>query len=103
MLILYNCYPYRNPKEDYMKNFSKENKLCDFSSRLTGMKFKDAKKDWINDKIYKYTANVVTKAISFFLELTIDLKVLIQQIFKILFIQYGINLFNLLLFIIYIG
>lgn len=63
-------------KEDYVNKYSLEenNKLCDFSHHLTGIMFKDAKKDWINDKIYKYTANVVTKAISFYLELTIDLK-----------------------------
>ncbi|XP_047362998.1 uncharacterized protein LOC124954308 [Vespa velutina] len=65
-----------NAKEDYMNKSSLEenNKLCDFSHHLTGIMFKDAKKDWIDDKIYKYTANVVTKAISFYLELTMDLK-----------------------------
>lgn len=69
-----------------MNKSLEENKLCDFSYHLTGIKFKDTKKDWINDKIYKYTTNVETKAFSFFLELTVDLKVLIQQMSKILFI-----------------
>ncbi|KAI4485901.1 hypothetical protein M0804_006390 [Polistes exclamans] len=49
-------------------------KICKISQRITGIKFKNSTKNWINDKIYKYTTSVDSKTINFYLELTVDLK-----------------------------
>ncbi|XP_014602105.1 PREDICTED: uncharacterized protein LOC106785842 isoform X2 [Polistes canadensis] len=56
-------------------------KICKISQRITGIKFKNSTKNWIKDKIYKYTTSVDSKTINFYLELTVDLKVLIYNKF----------------------
>ncbi|KAK2579064.1 hypothetical protein KPH14_002668 [Odynerus spinipes] len=56
------------------RSLQQKNKLCDLSYHATGIVFDNVNKDWLHNKSYKYTANVVTKAIRFYLELTVDLK-----------------------------
>ncbi|KAL0114966.1 hypothetical protein PUN28_010496 [Cardiocondyla obscurior] len=46
-------------------------KLCEISGRITGITFKDVDRKWLHDNTYMYTANVVTKTISFNMEMTI--------------------------------
>lgn len=50
-------------------------KLSKISSQMTGITFKDVNKKWLKDDIYLYTARVITKTITFNLELTVDFKV----------------------------
>ncbi|XP_011162362.1 uncharacterized protein LOC105197600 isoform X2 [Solenopsis invicta] len=49
-------------------------KLCEITSQVTGITFKDVDRKWLNNDIYMYTAKVVTKTISFNMELTVALK-----------------------------
>ncbi|XP_014473929.1 PREDICTED: uncharacterized protein LOC106744050 [Dinoponera quadriceps] len=51
-----------------------EAKLCEISSQMTGILFKDVNKKWLHDDTYLYTAKVETKAVSFNLELTVNVK-----------------------------
>lgn len=48
--------------------------LCESSYHITGITFNNVNKHWVENKIYKYTANVGAKAIYFYIELTIDLQ-----------------------------
>jgi len=50
-------------------------KLCEISDQLTGITFQNVDKKWLHDDIYIYIAKVITKTISFNLELTITFKV----------------------------
>jgi len=49
--------------------------LCEISDQLTGITFKNVDKKWLHDNVYIYIAKVITKTISFNLELTIVFKV----------------------------
>lgn len=52
-----------------------ETKLCEISSQVTGIVFKNNSKKWLHDDIYLYTAKVETKTVSFNLELRVHIKV----------------------------
>ncbi|XP_029157989.1 uncharacterized protein LOC114930393 [Nylanderia fulva] len=47
-------------------------KLCEIAGQVTGITFKEVHKRWSQDDTFIYTAKVVTKTISFCLELTVD-------------------------------
>ncbi|XP_025162271.1 uncharacterized protein LOC105184542 [Harpegnathos saltator] len=61
----------RNDKLLESRSAMYEAKLCDISSQVTGIVFKNVSKKWLRDDIYLYTAKVETKAVSFNLELTV--------------------------------
>ncbi|XP_012215543.1 uncharacterized protein [Linepithema humile] len=47
---------------------------CKTASHITGITFEDVSKDWLHDNIYMYKATVVTRTITFNLELKVDFK-----------------------------
>ncbi|XP_036139381.1 uncharacterized protein LOC105831095 isoform X2 [Monomorium pharaonis] len=49
-------------------------KLCEITGQVTGIVFKDVDRKWLHDDIYMYTAKVITKTISFNVELTVACK-----------------------------
>ncbi|XP_018315361.1 uncharacterized protein [Mycetomoellerius zeteki] len=49
-------------------------KLCEITAQVTGITFKDVDRKWLHDDIYVYIAKVITKTISFDIELTVILK-----------------------------
>lgn len=51
-----------------------EARLCQVSRQISGIDFNDVDRKWLKDDLYLYTALVETKAIQFYLELTIELK-----------------------------
>lgn len=46
-------------------------KVCKVTRQITGIKFKNVDRKWMNDNIFKYTANLVTSVLKIFIELTI--------------------------------
>ncbi|OAD46930.1 hypothetical protein WN48_08948 [Eufriesea mexicana] len=51
-----------------------EHILCEISRRISGIIFENIDKKWLHDNVYKYTAYLKTKALSFYIELIIKLK-----------------------------
>lgn len=54
-------------------------KLCEITGQVTGITFKDVNRKWLRDDVYMYIAKVVTKTISFNLQLTVIFKVYMQE------------------------
>ena len=52
-----------------------EAKLCDITAQVTGITFDNVDRKLLRNDIYIYTAKVITKTISFDIELTVILKV----------------------------
>lgn len=50
-------------------------KLCEITGQVTGITFKDIDRKWLRDNVYMYTAKVITKTISFNVNLTVTLQV----------------------------
>ncbi|XP_015173643.1 PREDICTED: uncharacterized protein LOC107064954 [Polistes dominula] len=69
-----NLSPIEDDFSDKEYSWNEMRKMCKLSKRITGIKFHNSTKNWINNRIYKYTTNVDTKSINFYLELTVDLK-----------------------------
>jgi len=55
-------------------------KLCEITAKVTGITFENVDRKLLRDDIYIYTAEVITKTISFDIELTVILKVYIGRI-----------------------
>ncbi|XP_076293548.1 uncharacterized protein LOC143215348 isoform X2 [Lasioglossum baleicum] len=49
-------------------------KFCKVTRQVSGIKFENIDRKWMNDNIFKYTADVVTSALEFFVELTVEIK-----------------------------
>jgi len=46
-------------------------KLCEITGQVTGITFEDIDRKWLRDNVYMYVAKVVTKTITFNVELTV--------------------------------
>jgi len=49
-------------------------KLCEITGQVTGITFKDVNRKWLRNNVYMYIAEVVTKTVSFNVELTVFFK-----------------------------
>ncbi|XP_071562294.1 uncharacterized protein [Temnothorax nylanderi] len=49
-------------------------KLCEITGQVTGITFKNVDRKWLRDDTYMYMAKVITKTISFNVELTVTFK-----------------------------
>lgn len=73
-ISLSNAMKITNNSEEKLQEHY-EYRLCEVSQQVTGINFKNIDKKWLHDNIYKYTTYLTTKMLSFYIELTVKLKV----------------------------